>query len=327
MNRRTIVLGLAGGLLAMPFAARAQKQAKKSVVGFLSNAVRPADGAPPSALRQALAELGYVDGKNVTFAGRWAETKFERLPQLATELVDLGVDVLVTAGAPAAEAAKKATSTIPIVFVAPGDAAATGLVTSMARPGGNITGISDPATELSSIRLELLKEAVPTATRIAVIWNADDRAMTLRYGEVERAAGVLHITVEPFGVRGPGDIDGALSTMMRTRPDAIFVVSDALTNVNRKRILDFAATYHVPSMYEFGFYVQDGGLMSYGPTMDDMFKRAATYIDRILKGTKPGELPVEQPTRYFFLVNQMTAKALNLTMPQSLLLRADEVVK
>jgi len=187
MDRRTFTRALAGSLAA-PFASHAQRPAKVWRIGFLSNATRPADGAPPAALRQALAELGYEDGKNVTYVGRWAETKFERLPELAAELVGLEVDVLVTAGAPASEAAKKATSTIPIVFVAPGDAAATGLVTSLARPGGNITGISDPATELSAKRLGLLKEAVPSAVRVAVIWNANDRAMTQRYGEVERAA-------------------------------------------------------------------------------------------------------------------------------------------
>ena len=327
MDRRTVILTVGGCLLAAPFASHAQKPAKVWRIGFLSNGPRPADGAPPAAFRQALEELGYVEGKNVTYIGRWSETKFERLPGLAAELVGLPVDLLLTAGAPPAEAAKKATSTIPIVFVAPGDAATTGLVTSLARPGGNITGISDPATELSSKRLGLLKEAVPNATRIAVMWNANDSAMTLRYQEVERAAGVLHISVEPLGVREPDDIDAALSTMTRERPDALFLVSDALTNINRKRIIDFAATHHIPAMYEFAFYVRDGGLMSYGPNLDDMWGRAAIYVDRILKGAKPGELPVEQPTRYYLLVNRNTAKTLDLTIPQPLLLRADEVIQ
>jgi putative ABC transport system substrate-binding protein len=278
-------------------------------------------------LRQALAELGYVDGKNVTYAGRWADAKIERLPGLAAELVGLDVDLLLTAGAPAAQAAKQATSTIPIVFIAPGDALGIGLVTNLARPGGNITGISDPATELSAKRLGLLKEAVPGATRVAVLWNADDRAMTLRYGEVEKAARVLHVTVQPLGVRAPDDIDSALSTMTRERPDALFLVSDALTNTNRKRILDFAATHHIPAMYEYSLYVRDGGLMSYGPAMEDMNRRAAIYVDKILKGAKPGELPVEQPTRYYLLVNLKTAKMLDLALPQPLLLRADEVIQ
>ena len=251
----------------------------------------------------------------------------ERLPGLAAELVALDVDVLLTVGAPAADAAKGATSTIPIVVVVPGDADATGLVASLARPGGNITGISDPAAALSAKRLGLLKEAVPSATRVAVMWNANDRAMTLRYNEVERAARVLHVNVEPLGVRGPDDIDAALSNMTRERPDALFLVADSLTIVNRKRIIDFAATHHIPAMYEFSFYVRDGGLMSYGPTMDDMLRRAASYVDRIFKGAKPGDLPVEQPTRYYLLVNLKTAKTLELTIPQPLLLRADEVVQ
>jgi putative ABC transport system substrate-binding protein len=268
-----------------------------------------------------------VDSKNVTYTGRWAEAKVERLPGLAAELVGLPVDLLLTVGAPAAYAAKAATSTIPIVVVTAGDVDATGLVTNLARPERNITGIDDPATELSAKRLGLLKEAVLSAARVAVMWNADDRAMTLRYGEIERAARVLHLTVQPLGVRESDDIDAALSRMTRERPDALFLVSDALTNINRKRIIDYAATHHIPAMYEFSFYVRDGGLMSYGPTLDDMFRRAALYVDRILKGAKPGELPVEQPTRYYLLVNGNTAKTLDLTIPQPLLLRADEVIQ
>ncbi len=327
MDRRAVIFTVAGSLLAAPFASHAQKPAKVWRIGFLSGGPRPADGALPVALRQALADLGYVDGKNVTYTGRWAESKIERLPGFAAELVGLDVDLLLTTGGPASEAAKKATSAIPIVFVAPGDAAATGLVTSLARPEGNITGISDPATELSAKRLGLLKETVPSATRFAVIWNANDRAMTLRYGEVEKAARVLHVTVQPLSVRTPDDIDAALSTLTRERTDAVFVVSDALTNINRKRILDFAAANHIPAMYEFAYYVRDGGLMSYGPNLDDMWGRAAIYVDKIFKGSKPSELPVEQPTRYYLLFNLKTAKTLDLTIPQSLLLRADDVIQ
>ena len=190
-----------------------------------------------------------------------------------------------------------------------------------------MTGISDPATELSAKRLGILKEAFPTAKRVAVIWNANDRAMTLRYGEVAKAARALSVTVEPLEVRSADDIDAALAAMNRERPDAVFVVSDALTNINRKRILDFAATNQLPAMYEFGYYVKDGGLMSYGPSLDDMWARAAIYVDKILKGAKAGELAVEQPTRYYLFVNLKTAKALNLPIPQPLLLRADEVIQ
>ncbi len=327
MDRRAVILVMAGSLLAPPFASDAQNPARVRRIGYLSNSARPPDGAVPAAFRQALGSLGYVEGRNVTYLGRWGEAKSERLPGLATELVGLDVDVLLTTGGPAAEAAKAATSTIPIVVVAPGDVVATGLITSLARPGGNITGISDPATELSAKRLELLKEAVPGATRIAVMWNANDRAMTLRYAEVEKAAHALHVTVQPLGVREPDDIDGALAAMNRARPDAFFLVTDSLTVLNRQRILDFAATHRIPAMYEFGFLVRDGGLMSYGPNTEDMYRRAADYVARILAGAKPGELPVELPTRYYLLVNLKTAKGLDLTFPQSLLLRADEVVE
>jgi putative tryptophan/tyrosine transport system substrate-binding protein len=326
MNRRTVIFAVGSSLLAA-FTAYAQKPAKVWRIGYLGNGGRPADGAAPAAFRQALEKLGYVDGKNVTYTGRWSETKFERLPGLAAELVGLDVDLLLTTGAPAAAAAKAATSTIPIVVVVPGDADATGLVASLARPGGNITGISDPATELSAKRLGLLKEAVPSATRVAVMWNANDRAMTLRYAEVERAARVLHISIEPLGLRGPDDIDIALSTMNREHPDALFLVADALTILNRKRIIDFAATHHIPAMYEISLYVEDGGLMSYGPNMDDMYRQAATYVDRIFKGAKPKELPVALPAKYELVIDLKTAKTLDLTIPQPMLLRADEVIK
>jgi putative ABC transport system substrate-binding protein len=327
MDRRTTILAIGASLIATSLASRAQKPARVWRIGYLANGGRPADGAPPAAFRHALEELGYVDGKNVTYTGRWSETKFERLPGLAAELVNLGVDVLVTTGAPPAAAAKEATSTIPIVVVVPGDADATGLVASLARPGGNVTGITDPAAELSAKRLGLLKEAVPSATRIAVMWNENDRAMTLRYNEVEKAARVLHVSVEPLGVRAPDDIDAALSSMIRERPDALFLVADSLTVVNRKRIIDFAAAHNIPAMYEISLYVQDGGLMSYGPNMDDMYRQAATYVDRIFKGAKPDALPVELPNKFEFVIDLKTAKALGLTIPQSLQLRADEVIQ
>jgi putative tryptophan/tyrosine transport system substrate-binding protein len=327
MDRRTVILAFGAALLAAPCATHAQRTAKVWRVGYLANGARPLDGAPPAALRQALESLGYVDGKNVMYTGLWSETKFERLPGLAAELVAIGVDLIVTTGAPAAAAAKGATSTIPIVVVVPGDADATGLVASLARPGGNVTGITDPAAELSPKRLGLLKEAVPSATRVAVMWNENDRAMTLRYNEVEKAARVLHVSVEPLAVRGNDDIDAALSYMVRDRPDALFLVADALTVLNRKRIIDFAAAHNIPAMYEISLYVQDGGLMSYGPNMDDMYRQAATYVDRIFKGAKPDALPVELPNRFEFVIDLKTAKALGLAIPQSMQLRADEVIQ
>jgi ABC-type uncharacterized transport system substrate-binding protein len=237
------------------------------------------------------------------------------------------VDLIITLGSPAAVAAKEASSIIPIVMTASGDPEGIGLVASLARPGGNVTGVTDNATALSAKRLELLKEAVPTASRIAVLWNAEDQAMTLRYREIDRAAHVLGVSVKPLGVREPDDFDHAFAAMDRERPDALFMVTDSLTNLNRKRVLDFAEMRRIPAMYEYASLVRDGGLISYGPSFDDMFQRAAIYVDRIVKGAKPSELPVEQPTRYYLVVNLKTAKALGLKIPQPLLLRADEVIQ
>jgi putative ABC transport system substrate-binding protein len=313
--------------LVAPLAAQAQQGGKAWRIGFLSSGARPSDDTPPAALRQGLRELGYVEGRNVAYVGRWAEAKTNRLPELAAELVGLRVDVIVTLGGPASEAAKQATGTIPIVIAGAGDAVGTGLIASLARPGGNITGITDQAAEMSAKRLELLKEAVPRASRIAVLWNADDRAMTLRYRQIEKAASLLRVTIQPLGVHEPNDFDVAFSSMLRERPDALTLVTDSLTILNRKRVIEFAAQQHIPVMYEFGFIVRDGGLMSYGWDLDDSFHRAANYVDRILKGAKPADLPVEQPTKFYLAINLRTAKALGLTIPPSLLLRADQVIE
>ena len=327
MDRRSFIGTVAGALIVAPLGTEAQQTGKVWRIGYLGAGARPPDGAPPAALRQALQELGYVDGRNVSYAGRWAEARSERLPALAAELVGLNVDLIVVFGGKAAHAVKEATATIPIVFVGGGDPVAVGLIASLSRPGGNITGISDQSTELSAKRLELLKEVVPKAERVAVLWNADDLAMTLRYQEIEKAARVLRVTVQPLGVREPEDFEPAFSAMTRERPDALVLVTDVLTNLNRKRVLDFATAHSIPAMYEYGFLVRDGGLMSYGPDFDDMLRRAAVYVDRNLKGSKPSDLPVEQPTRYYLLVNLKTAKTLGLTIPQSLQLRADEVIQ
>ncbi len=326
-NRRTLLRALGCGLLAAPFASRAQQPAKVWRVGYLARGAPPRDGGPPAALRQALEELGYASGTNISYITRWAGVRIEALPPLATELVGLNVDLILAFGAPAADAAKQATATIPIVIINAGDPVGTGLVASLARPGGNVTGISDQATELSAKRLDLLKEAIPSAMNVAVLWNAGDRAMTLRYREIEKAARVLGVTIRPLGVREPDDFEAAFSAMRRERPDALLLVTDALTQLNRGRIIDFAATHRVPAMYEFGSLVREGGLLSYGPDLGDSYRLAAVYVDRILKGAKPGDLPVEQPKRYYLLVNLKTAKALGLTIPQSLLLRADEVIQ
>jgi ABC-type uncharacterized transport system substrate-binding protein len=327
MERRTFVSGLALGLLAAPLAAAAQPGSKTWQVGFLAGGARPPDGATPLALRQALQELGYVERQNVTYLGRWADAKQDRLPGLAAELVGLKVDAIVTAGGPATHAARQATSSIPIVMALVGDAVSIGVIESLARPGGNVTGVSDVSAALSAKRLELIKEAVPKAVRMAVLWNAADRGMTLRYQEVEKAAQTLHVMVQAHGVREPDDFDAAFSAMALNRPDALFLVTDALTLLNRKRVIDFAEKHRIPAMYESGALVRDGGLMSYGADPDDNFRRAAIYVDRIFKGASPSRLPVEQPIRYYLAINLKTAKALGLTIPPALLQRADQVIE
>ena len=326
MDRRAF-LGTVTGLLAAPLAAQAQRGVKTWRVGFLSGGGRPPDGAPPLPLRQALQELGYVEQQNVIYLSRWANAKQDRLPGLAAELVGLKVDVIVTVGGPSSAAAKQASPSIPVVMALVGDADGLGLIDSLARPGGNVTGVTDQSADLSAKRLEIITEAVPRAARIAVLWNADDRGMTLRYREVEKAARTLHVTVQPLGVREPDDFDMAFSAMTANRPDALIMVTDALTLLNRKRVIDFARMHRIPAMYEASLLVQDGGLMSYGANQDDNFRRAASYVDRIFKGASPSTLPVERPGRYYLTINLKTAKALGLTIPPALLLRADQVIE
>ena len=324
MDRRLFISCLALGLLAAQF-AKAQQARKTYQIGYLALGSRTDDGAPPAALRQALAELGYSEGKNVTYVGRWAESSRGRLPALAVELVALKVDVIVTVTSGAAVAAKNATSAIPIVMALSTDPVGQGLIASLARPGGNVTGISDNAIDISAKRLELLKEAMPTASRIAVLWNARDSAMTQRYREIDRAAQALGLSIQPLAVREPDDFERVFSAMNREPPNAMIMVTDVLTNLNRKRVLDYAEAHRIPAMYEFASLVREGGLMSYGPSDDDLFGRAAIYVDKILKGAKPSELPAEEPTVYHLVVNPRTVKTLGLNLPQSLLLRAEFV--
>ena len=315
-------------VLAASVPIDAQPASKSFRVGHLFGGGRSSDGLPPRPLREGLQELGYVEGRNVAFESRFAEGKLDRLPGLAAELVHIKVDVIVAQGGAAALAAKKATTTIPIVLApASGDAVAIGLIASLARPGGNITGMTDEIVQLSAKRVEMLKETLPKAASIAVIWNANDEGMNLRYRGIEQAAQTLRLDVQSHGVRDPDDFAAAFSTMERRRPDAMFLVADALTIANRKRVIEFAAAHRIPAMYEFSFHVRDGGLMSYGPSPDDAFRRAALYIDRIFKGARPADLPAEQPTRYYLSVNLKTAMTLGLTIPPSLLLRADDVIR
>ena len=280
-------------------------------------------GAP---LIRGLAQHGYTLGRNIVFERRGAEGRLERLPRLVAELVASKVDVIVTFGYPPALAAKQGT-TIPVVSFGAGDPVATGLVDGLARPGGNVTGVSDVASELSAKRMELLKDIAPGLRRVAMLWNADDRGMTLRYGASEVAAKTMGLIVQPLGVREPDDFEQAFAAMNRERPDAILMVSDLLTMLNRKRVFEFAAAHRLPAIYEFDFVVREGGLMSYSMDLEEAFGRVAALVARILKGAKPADLPFEQPTRFRFVLNLKTAKALGLDVPPTLLARADEVIE
>jgi putative ABC transport system substrate-binding protein len=324
----SVLLSVALGLPTPPIRAAAQPIHKVFRVGLLAAGPRTPDGAAPAALREALRDLGYIEGQNVTYEARFAEAKMERLSGFAAELVRLKVDVIVANGGFAVLAAKEATASIPIVIATPsGDAVALGWIASLSRPGGNVTGLSDESGQLAAKRVQLLKEAVPQAARMAVLWNANDQGMTLRYREIEKAAQILHVELQAFGLRESEDFPGVFSAMTRRPPDAMFLVADPLTTMYHNRFIEFVATHRIPAMYEFDFIVRNGGLMSYGPSFTDSFHRAAFYIDQILKGTRPADLPAEQPTRYYLTVNLKTAKALGLTFPQSVLIRADEVIQ
>jgi len=325
MKRRTFVAASVAGLV-LTGAAKAQTKVYR--VGFLSGGGRTPDGAPPAPLREALRKHGYVEGRNISYEARFAEGKLERLSGLAAELVALKVDAITVLGGPSAMAAKHATSTIPIITtVAGGDLVSTGLIASAARPGGNLTGITDESVPLSAKRMGILKEAVPKAGSIAVLWNANDDAMTVRTREIEKAARILKVEVQTIAVRNPEDFATAFAEMSRHRPDAIFLVADALTGMNRKDVIEFAAKQRIPAMYEGSLFVRDGGLLSYGPSPEETFERAAVYLDKIFKGAKPADLPAEYPTRYYLTVNLKAAEAMGLTIPPVLLIRADSVLK
>jgi putative ABC transport system substrate-binding protein len=295
-------------------------------MGLLTWAAPP----PPSAatpIDQGLRELGYVEGRNIAIERRYANGQMDRFPELAAELARLSLDVLLTQSFPAALAAKQATSTIPIVLMGAGDPVATGLVASFAHPGGNITGVSALETELSGKRLELLKEAFPKLARVAVLWNAADFGMTLKFREIERAARALRVAVQASGVRKPMEFDSVFSEMIAKRPDALFVITDPLTQLNRKQLVDLATKKRLPAMYENSPYVDDGGLMAYGPSQAENLQLALHHVDKILKGTKPSELPIEQPIKFEFIVNLKAAKQIGLTIPPNVLVRADKVIR
>ena len=325
-TRRQIVIALGAGALVAPFASFAQpKPAKVPRIGFLGQASAAALASRVGSLRAGLRELGYVEGKNIAIEIRGTE-KYERLGDLAAELVRLKVDVLVTQGTPSAFAAKRATTTIPIVMPGVADPVASGLVASLARPGGNITGFTYFVDELNAKRLELLKETFPRITRIAVLSNPDNPATGPMLKAMGLAAKSLKLSLEHFDVRAPDDIESAFAAMGAKKIDAVAVVDDSILNINAKGIADLAAQRRLPSI-GIPELANAGGLIGYGINILEMYRRAALLVDKILKGAKPSELPIERPTTFEMVINLKTAKALGLTIPPPLLLRADRVIE
>jgi putative ABC transport system substrate-binding protein len=318
------IVTLTLSLLAAPLAADAQPSAKVARIVCLSVTIGPGS-AIAEAFRQGLRELGYVEGHNIALEFR-AAGETDRLPALAAELIQLPVDVIVALSGQAAQAAKNATTTIPIVMVS-GDPVAIGLVASLARPSGNLTGLSTMSAELAGKQLELLKEAIGRLGRVAVLWNARDAVMTDIFSKIQTAAPVLGVTVQPLGVQNAQDIDSAIATMTEERPDALFMITDVLTSRHIRQVVDLAAQHQLPTMFPSSGPVAEGGLMFYGPSLTDSYRRVAYYVDRILKGAKPADLPVEQPMKFELVINLKTANALGLTIPPTLLFQADEVIR
>jgi putative tryptophan/tyrosine transport system substrate-binding protein len=327
IGRRELIAAL-GGAAVWPLSAHAQTGGRKYTIGIFSAgnelAVIPALNA---AFFEALQELGWVEGKNVVFEHRYAENRLERLPELAADLVRRKVDVIAAAGTLAPLAAKRATTTIPIVMTAAGDPLGSGLVASLARPGANVTGMSLMAPDLGAKRLELLKEVLPRLSRVAVLWNADNPYSVLVFKETQAGGRTLGIEVRSLEVRRPDDFDSALEAARGLRPDALITVEDPLTADHRTRIAEFTARQQLPSLHGIREFVAVGGLISYGPNIADLFRRAAYYVDKILRGAKPADLPVQQPTKFEMVINLKTAKALGLELPASVLARADELIE
>jgi len=324
--RRRAFITLLGGAAALPLAARAQQATKLPTIGFLGQSTRSAASEWVAAFVQRLRELGWIENRTVAIEYRWAEGRDERFAQIAAEFVRLKVDVILTYGTPSSLAVKKATAVIPIVFAAAGDPVGTGLVASLARPGGNITGLSIQQTDLASKRLEMLREVLPGLRTVAILVHVGSPNSVLEMGEAQAAARTLGLEVVMLEIRRAQDLAPAFEAL-KSRADALYVCTDALANTNRIRINIAAVGERLPTMHGSRDYVEAGGLMSYGPNFPDLFRRAGDLVDKILRGAKPADLPVEQPTKFDLVVNLTTAKALGIDVPASLLARADEVIE
>jgi putative tryptophan/tyrosine transport system substrate-binding protein len=324
MRRRAFITLLGGAMVSWPLAVDAQQNAKLRSVGFLTAGIG-SPGLP--AFVESLRQLGWIEGKTILIEYRYAENRNDRLPDLATELVRRNVDVIVAAGTLAPLAAKRATTTIPIVMTSAGDPLETALVASLAQPGGNVTGISLMMADVSGKRLELLKELVPGLFRVAVLWNSSNPYPTIAFKKTQAAARSLGIELESLAVKGPLDFATVFESTMQKRPDGFLTIDDPLIISQLNKILDFAAANRLPAIYAIREFAAAGGLMAYGASVPDLYRRAATYVDKILRGAKPGELPIEQPTKFELVINLKAAKTLGLTVPQTLLVAADEVIE
>ncbi len=321
LDRRAFLGTVAGGLLAAPLAAEAQPTGKMTRIGYLAVSPRPTD----EVFRQALREFGYVEGKNLTILYRWGESG--NYATLAEDLVRSNVDLIVAVTSPATRAAKDATKTIPIVITDIGDPVAYGFVPSLARPGGNITGMSTGLIENGPKGLQFIKDIQPRAAWVAILGNADNPGHAATVRSVEAAAPSVGLKTRVYVAQKPDDVTTMFTAILRERPDALFVIPEPFLWTQRARIIEFALTNRLPAVYGLKEYVPDGGLMAFGPNRDEMYRRVAQLVDKILKGAKPGDLPIEQPTKFELVINLKTAKALGLTIPQSLLLRADQVIE
>ena len=318
---------LTASLNLAPLAAQGQQTGKLYRIGFLGNSTAALEAHLVGPFREGLRDLGYVEGQNIVIEYRWAEGKYERFPALIAELLAQKVEVIVTAGTPASLAVKKATTSVPLVMVAVGDPVDTGLVASLAKPGGNITGINSTVEGLEGKRLELLREVIPKLSHVAVLRNPENPTLLNYLKEMQVAAQVLGMKVQVFEARTPGEFDETFKAIVRARPGVLRVMGDRLFLHNRQRIMDFATKQRLPVMPGHPELVEAGGLMSFGPSYSSMHRRAAYFVDRILKGGKPADLPVERPTKFELVVNLKAAKALGLTIPQTLLQRADQVIQ
>jgi len=326
VKRREFITLLGGAAVAWPLAARAQQSAKLRTIGFSGQSTRSAESELVAAFTQRLRELGWSEGRTITIEYRWSEGRAERFVQIAAEFVRLKADVIVTSGTPQVLATKQATSVIPIVFARVGDPVANGLVVSLGQPGGNVTGLSSQADELAGKRLELLREVIPSLRRVAILANVGNPFSVMELGEAQAAARTLGLEFDALEIRRAEDIVPAFEAI-KGRTQALYVCPDGLVDANKIRINTSALGARLPTMHGYREYVEAGGLMSYGAKLPEMYRRAADYVDKILRGAKPGELAVEQPTKFDFIINLTTAKALGIELPPTLLSRANEVIE